>query len=254
MDITPGNEPSGTGGKAPDSPPNETLRPKESLRLVGIEERMPYASNATFLATDASGVKWVYKPEKGESPLWDFPWRTLAAREVLTYEVAMAMNLDLVPETVLAEGPLGPGSAQRYLAEDFEFDPRPLFVPQLDLRLWPVAVLDIVTNNADRKIGHLIREIGGERLWAIDHGLTFHAEPKLRTVLWGFGGLPIPPALLNGLRDLESRLTQGLANRTEQLLSAKEARALTARVHQLILEPVHPLPPHDRPPTPWPIW
>jgi hypothetical protein len=224
------------------------------LTLVGIEGRMPYASNATLLALDVDGVQWVYKPERGESRLWDFPWRTLAAREVLTYEVAMAMNLDLVPETVLAEGPMGPGSAQRYLAEDFEFDPRPLFVPRLDPRLWPVAVLDVVTNNADRKIGHLIREVGGERLWAIDHGLTFHAEPKLRTVLWGFAGLPMPPGLIPGLNQLKSRLEESLAKRTEQLLSANEANALTARVDRLLDQPIHPLPPDDRPPTPWPIW
>jgi hypothetical protein len=224
------------------------------INLVEIKGRMPYASNATLLAMDGDGGKWVYKPERGESQLWDFPWRSLANREVLTYEVASAMQLDLVPETVLAEGPLGPGSAQKFVNEDFDFDPRALFAPQLDLRLWPVAVLDLVTNNADRKIGHLIREIGGERLWAIDHGLTFHAEPKLRTVLWGFGGLPIPAALMEPLRGLQSRLQGSLSSRVQSLLSKPEAEALTARVELLLENPIHPWPPDDRPAVPWPIW
>lgn len=226
----------------------------DPLKLVAVKGLMPYASNATLLAVDADGEQWVYKPETGENPLWDFPWRTLAAREVLTYEVANAMQLDLVPETVLAEGPMGPGSAQRFLNEDFDFDPRPLFTPRLDLRLWPVAVLDLVANNADRKIGHLIREVGSERLWGIDHGLTFHAEPKLRTVLWGFSGRPIPSALVSAIEGLRSTLVQGLASRVEQLLSAAEAEAVTTRVNLLLENPVHPMPPNDRPAVPWPIW
>lgn len=215
---------------------------------------MPYASNATLLAIDGGGGQWIYKPERGESQLWDFPWRSLANREVLTYEVASAMQLDLVPETVLADGPMGPGSAQRFLAEDFDFDPRRLFAPQLDLRLWPVAVLDLVTNNADRKIGHLIREVGSQRLWAIDHGLTFHSEPKLRTVLWGFGGQPIPAALVSAVKELQSQLVQALGSRVEQLLSAAEAEAVAARVDLLLENPIHPWPPDDRPAVPWPIW
>jgi len=215
---------------------------------------MPYASNATLLAMDGDGGQWVYKPERGESQLWDFPWRSLANREVLTYEVASAMQVDLVPETVLADGPLGPGSAQKFVNEDFDFDPRPLFAPELDLRLWPVAVLDLVTNNADRKIGHLIREVGGERLWAIDHGLTFHPEPKLRTVLWGFGGQPIPDALVSAVKGLRSQLAQTLGSRVEQLLSGGEAEAVAARVDFLLENPIHPWPPDDRPAVPWPIW
>lgn len=212
------------------------------------------ASNTALLASDESGEQWVYKPERGENPLWDFPWKTLAAREVLTYDVACAMNLDFVPETVLAEGPYGPGSAQRFLTEDFEFDPRPLFIPKLDPKLWPVAILDVVTNNADRKIGHLIREIGNDRLWAIDHGLTFHTEPKLRTVLWGFAGQSMPNALIDGIRALRSRIVEGLGSKIEQLLSGAEAAALSERVELLLRNPLHPSPPQDRPAVPWPIW
>jgi hypothetical protein len=223
------------------------------LALVEIEGQMPYASNTTLLAKDGSGALWVYKPERGENPLWDFAWRTLAAREVLTYEVATGLGLDLVPETILADGPFGPGSAQRFVDEDFDFDPRPLFIPRLDRRLWPVAVLDIVCNNADRKIGHVIHDKTTDRLWAIDHGLTFHADPKLRTVLWGFAGEPIPAPLLEALGELRERLTSGLSTRVAELLSEEEAVSLSARVEELISAPVHPHPPADRSAVPWPL-
>ena len=225
----------------------------ERLALIEVEGRMPYASNTTLLARDRSDGLWVYKPERGENPLWDFAWRTLAAREVLTYEVASAMGLDLVPETVLADGPFGPGSAQRFVAEDLEFDPRPLFIPRLDTRLWPVAVLDLVCNNADRKIGHVVRDKTADRLWAIDHGLTFHSEPKLRTVLWGFAGDTIPAPLVEALGGLRSRLADGLADRVSALLSEEEAGALNDRVESLLSAPVHPHPPDDRPAVPWPL-
>ncbi|HSO49384.1 MAG TPA: hypothetical protein VLS86_02455 [Acidimicrobiia bacterium] len=163
------------------------------------------------------------------------------------------MGLDLVPETILADGPFGPGSAQRFVEEDFDFDPRPLFIPQLDRRLWPVAVLDIVCNNADRKIGHVIHDKTTDRLWAIDHGLTFHADPKLRTVLWGFAGEPIPAPLLEALGGLRARLTSGLSTRVAELLSEEEAVSLSARVEELISARVHPHPPADRPAVPWPL-
>ena len=225
----------------------------DRLSLVEVEGRMPYASNTTLLARDADGGLWIYKPERGENPLWDFAWRTLAAREVLTYEVALALGLDLVPETVLADGPFGPGSAQRFVDEDFEFDPRQLFIPSLSRRLWPVAVLDLVCNNADRKIGHIIHDKNTDRLWAIDHGLTFHAEPKLRTVLWGFAGEAIPDALVAALTRLQAALNSGLTARIAALLSQQEAASLSERVAGLISMPVHPLPPDDRPAVPWPL-
>jgi uncharacterized repeat protein (TIGR03843 family) len=225
----------------------------ERLALVEVEGRMPYASNTTLLARDDVGSRWVYKPERGENPLWDFVWRTLAAREVLTYEVSSGMGLDLVPETLLADGPFGPGSAQRFVDEDFDFDPRPLFVPRVSPKLWPVAVLDLVCNNADRKLGHVIHDKTTDRLWAIDHGLTFHVEPKLRTVLWGFAGETIPADLVQALTALQSQLDSGLAARVSKLLSAEEAGGLSDRVERLLLHPVHPLPPDDRPAVPWPM-
>lgn len=224
------------------------------LHLVEVLGHLPYASNTTLLARSEDGDLWVYKPEAGEQPLWDFPWQTLAAREVLAYEVSEAMGLGLVPETRMAEGDLGPGSAQRYLDEDEDFDPRPMFRGRLDTRLWPFAVLDLVTNNADRKIGHMLREARTGTLWAIDNGLTFHAMPKLRTVLWGFAGMKVPAALMDNVARLEAALNTGLCDRAAELLTPAEAGALVARVSKLRATGVHPLPPEDRPAMPWPIW
>ncbi len=223
------------------------------LELTELVGRLPYASNTTVLARDESGELWVYKPEQGERPLWDFPWGTLAAREVLAFEVSRSMGLDLVPRTLPAEGPLGPGSAQEYLEEDMEFDPRPMFSgPDLDPRLWPFAVLDIVINNADRKIGHLLQQTGTTRLWAIDNGLSFNAEPKLRTVLWGFAGLPIPGPLVESVRRLVHDTS--IRTRIEELLSPEEAAATAARAELILDSPLHPQPPDNRPAVPWPIW
>lgn len=228
--------------------------PELSLELVEVLGHLPYASNATLLARDRSGDLWVYKPEAGEQPLWDFPWKTLAAREVLTFETSEAMGLGIVPETVMAEGRFGPGSAQRFLTEDEEFDPRPMFGQVLDPKLWPFAVLDIITNNADRKIGHLLKQADTGRLWGIDNGLTFHHHPKLRTVLWGFAGQPIPADLLDKVSLLDRRLGEDLCDRVADLLSPVEAGALVQRVRDLLDTGVHPEPPHDRPAVPWPVW
>jgi hypothetical protein len=224
------------------------------LELVEVVGRLPYASNTTLLALDADGCRWVYKPSRGEEPLWDFPYGTLAWREVLAYEISAAMGLDIVPRTVEAEGHYGPGSAQAYIDEDTDFDPRPLYVPSLDATLWPFALFDIVANNADRKIGHVLREVGTGRLWAIDNGLTFHHQEKLRTVMWGFAGDPIPSALTEGLDRLAEALDHSLASRVSELLSPIEAGALVRRVADLRRRPVHPHPPDDRPAVPWPVW
>lgn len=224
------------------------------LELVEVVGRMPYASNTTLLAVDAEGCHWIYKPDRGEEPLWDFPPHTLSRREIVAYEVSAAMGLDLVPLTVLAAGAFGVGSAQRYIDEDVDFDPRPLYLPQLDDTLWPFAIFDIVVNNADRKIGHILREVGTGRLWAIDNGLTFHPHDKLRTVMWGFAGQPVPPELVEALEHLQSALSGDLRGRVIALLSEREADALEDRVRDLIARPVHPFPPDDRPAIPWPVW
>jgi hypothetical protein len=215
--------------------------------LVG---RFTEASNTTLLAR-AEGRLVIYKPTAGNRPLWDFDVDTLAAREVLTFEVAAAMGLDVVPRTVLGDGPLGPGAVQEYVDADEAFDPLALVRSGAD-DLWPVAVLDLVTNNADRKLGHLLRDRSSGGLRAIDHGLTFHHEDKLRTVLWCFAGVAIPADLCAGLERLRSALESGLAGRVSVAIGPDDAAALSARVDHLLADPVHPGPPTDRPPVPWP--
>lgn len=224
------------------------------LRLIEVIGLLPYASNTTLLAADPDGGKWVYKPADGEQPLWDFEHRSLAAREILVYEVSAAMGLEIVPVTVESEGPYGFGSAQAFLDEDMEFDPRPLFRAGIDPILWPFAVLDVVVNNADRKLGHILRNRGDGRLWAIDNGLSFHPMEKLRTVLWGFSGQRIPVELCLALDQLAGALETGLGDRVADLLGPVEADILAARVASLKAHPIHPHPPEDRPAVPWPMW
>ena len=224
------------------------------MLLTEIVGRMARASNTTLLGRAADGSLWIYKPVAGEQQLWDFPWQSLAVREVLAYQLSEALGLGLVPETRMADGPYGRGSAQRFLEEDFDFDHRPLFQPGLDDSLWPFAVFDIITNNADRKLGHLLSETGNGRLWAIDNGLTFHAAPKLRTVLWGLAGQRVPRPLLDSLDEFRSAGLGDFADTIESVLSRAEAEAFVARVLGLTEDAVHPEPPSDRPPLPWPVW
>ena len=219
--------------------------------LVG---RFASASNATFLGKDPEGVLWVYKPAAGVRHLWDFEPGSLASREIMAYQVSTRMGLDLVPETVEASGPLGPGAAQRYLDPDPDFDYRQWFEGQLDPRLWPVAVFDLVANNADRKLGHMLVESDTGRLFAIDHGLTFHAHQKLRTVLWSFAGEPIPDPLIEAVARLREALEGEMALRAAELLTPPEAHALLERTESLLADPRHPHPPVDRSALPWPLW
>ena len=224
-----------------------------SWEIAEVLGRLPNSSNATLLARTRTDELVVYKPEAGERPLWDFADGTLAARELLTYEVAVAAGFDLVPETVLAEGPHGHGSLQRFIDENLEFDPVEMINRGAD-SLWPVAVLDLLINNADRKAGHILSETGSGHLWCIDHGVSFHFEPKLRTVLWAFSGRRLPDAMIAAVERVRDALTTGLADRIESLLSAEESGATVARVDELLADPVHPHPPTDRPPMPWPVW
>lgn len=208
---------------------------------------MPGASNATLLARDQLGRAWVYKPARGEQPLWDFPPGTLGRREIASYRLSVALGLEVVPLTLVAEGPYGPGSAQQFLHEDFGWDPRSLIIGA-DPVLWPVVTLDLLANNADRKIGHLLREPGEEQVWAIDNGLTFHTDDKLRTVMWSFAGSEIPPEIVE-------RLDPDLAGKAvADLLEENEVEALKRRVASVWAHPVHPPPPEHRPPLPWPVW
>lgn len=222
-------------------------------RVSEIVGRLPYASNATLLGRLEDGTLVVYKPEEGERPLWDFPFGTLASREVLTYEVSEALGFGLVPHTVLGDGPFGQGSIQRFVDEDVDYNPAPL-INDADPALWPVAVLDLVVNNADRKAGHLLRDRSSGATWCIDHGVTFHAQPKLRTVLWGFAGRRLPEGMVEALGGLQASLAAGLCDRVAAMLSDREAAAFVHRVGELLDHPVHPHPPDDRPALPWPVW
>lgn len=222
------------------------VHPADPLELVSVDGLLAGASNATLLARDAAGDPWVYKPEAGERPLWDFEAGTLSRREIACYRLSESLGLGVVPETVVAHGPYGLGSAQRYLDEDFTWDPRPEIVEAAD-HLWPIVLLDLIANNADRKVGHLLREPEGDKVWAIDNGLTFHTDDKLRTVLWSFAGRHIPTGLM-------AELTPAVAHDLEGLLDGREVAATVARIEALLADPVHPGPPSDRPPMPWPLW
>jgi hypothetical protein len=217
--------------------------------ITEVIGRFVNASNATLLAGTADGHRVVYKPTAGEQPLWDFAVETLASREVLTYEVSVALGFDIVPETILGDGPYGPGAIQRFIDIDSHFNPLDL-VEVSSPELWPIALLDVVTNNADRKLGHVITD--GERLLGIDHGLTFHPDDKLRTVLWVFAGMPFPAPEVNALTRLRTAIEGGLGERVAGLLGDQELSALVQRVEALLAAPIHPEPPSDRPAIPWP--
>ena len=230
----------------------ETLTSGE-LRLEG---QFLWGSNYTYLASargPSGEVRGVYKPQRGERPLWDFPDGTLAAREVAAYRTSTALGWDLVPPTVLRDdGPAGPGSLQLFLDIDPE---RHIFTfsPEERQRLRPVAAFDYLINNADRKGGHILLSPDGH-LWLIDHGVCFHAEDKLRTVLWDFAGEPIPDALRADLERFAAGLGRGGEWRPDfaGLLSKEELAALVRRTKRLLTTGRFPQPGPGRP-YPWPL-
>lgn len=222
-------------------------------RIGEVLGRMPYSSNATLLARTTDGELVIYKPNRGERPLWDFATGTLSAREVLTFEVSALAGLDVVPDTVMVDGPYGAGSVQRFIDEDTDFDPAPP-INRADPSLWPIAVLDLLVNNADRKAGHILRDETTGHLWSIDHGVTFHEEPKLRTVLWSLAGCHLPDEMIEAVGRFQHAMADGFHARVTSLLSDREAEALADRVGDLVAEPIHPDPPYDRPAMPWPLY
>ncbi|MFD8204480.1 SCO1664 family protein [Streptomyces sp. NPDC003470] len=239
------------------------------------------ASNAALYCTvahDGREAACIYKPVAGERPLWDFPDGTLAQREVAAYEVSEATGWGLVPPTVLRDGPYGEGMVQLWIdaAPESELlalvdaeEPGPgwkavafaevgegrtaLLVHADDERLRRLAVLDAVVNNADRKGGHLL-PAAGERLYGIDHGVTFHAENKLRTLLWGWAGDPLTAEALAALGALREALGDGgpLAVRLGELITPAELDATRARVDALLESGKHPEPSGEWPAIPWP--
>jgi uncharacterized repeat protein (TIGR03843 family) len=219
------------------------------IEIVG---RMPWSSNHTFLVTCASGdeeVNAVYKPGRGERHLWDFP-DAIYRREVAAYEVSRALGWDLVPETVERhDAPLGSGSLQLFVPADFS---QHHFTLVEDVRyhdqLRAICAFDVVVNNADRKSGHCLLGEDG-RIWAIDNGLCFHTEPKLRTVIWEFAGEPIPAELTDDLARVAESPLEGLRG----LLSAREVQAVARRAAWLLEAGRFPVPDPDTHHYPWPL-
>jgi uncharacterized repeat protein (TIGR03843 family) len=213
------------------------------------------SSNYAFLVRvedDELEARAVYKPRRGEIPLWDFPQGTLCLREVAAYLLSQALGWPAIPPTVLRGGTFGPGMVQLFVDADLDHH----YFTLRDERaadLLPVALFDLVTNNADRKGGHLLLDRLG-RIWAIDHALTFHTEPKLRTVIWDFIAQPIPAAYLADLTELLVHLEGGNPFREmlAKLLDEREVTALRDRVAVLLSRAAFPEPEPNRRQVPWP--
>jgi uncharacterized repeat protein (TIGR03843 family) len=256
-----------------------------------VRGRIGGASNAVLYCTaeyQGRSLDCVYKPVAGERPLWDFPDGTLAEREVAAYEVSRATGWDLVPPTVLRDGPYGEGMVQHWIDvpeaggepehgggqpellalvereepgegwkpvafADIGEGRTALLVHADDERLRRLAVLDAVINNGDRKGGHLLTDAAG-RLWAIDHGVTFNADDKLRTLLWGWAGEQLTVEAVAVLRGLATALTGDgdLAARLAGLITGAELDAVRKRTDALLGSGRHPLPSADWPAIPWP--
>jgi len=240
------------------APPLDAAGTEAALDLLArgdlsVEGRLVDASNATLYCTvslDGVSAGCVHKPVAGERPLWDFPDGTLAFREVAAYEVSAATGWDLVPPTVLRDGPFGPGMAQLWVDVDESVDLVALArSAHPDLRR--MAALDAVLNNADRKGGHLLPVPGG-RVFGVDHGVCFAADDKLRTLLWQWRGQPLDDDATEVLRDLQAALDADLGRRLAGLLSRREVAAVRRRVARLLAAGVHPLPTGDWPAVPWP--
>jgi uncharacterized repeat protein (TIGR03843 family) len=216
---------------------------------------LPESSNAALLvrcvATDDT-VLAVYKPMRGEAPLWDFPDGTLHRREVAAFEVARALGWPRVPPTVLRDGPFGPGSVQRFIT----FDPAEHFftleVEHADT-FRRIAMFDLAVNNADRKGGHCLLDEDGE-IWVIDHGVCFAVEPKLRTVIWTFVDEPLPADAVDDLRRVHDGLVRGgqIASTLGALLAPDEVDATADRIDRLLADGRFPEPEPGVRPFPWP--
>ena len=245
-------------------------------QLVVLGRIMP-ASNHTFLTRlGETGAQCVYKPSSGERPLWDFTDGTLAAREYAAWVVSDHLGWDVVPPTVLREGPAGPGMAQLWIDTEEGVDPVDVIaegqVPQGFLHvldavgaddepvmlvhedtapLRRMAVFDVVTNNTDRKGGHVLPVPGGHR-YGVDHGVCFHAEDKLRTVLWGWAGEGLAPEERRGVESVLAGLDGALRDSLEDLLTVREVDAIVRRCERLLTTGRFPSPRGGWPSIPWP--
>ena len=263
---------------------HETLRSGE-LKILG---RIRSASNATFLCEAQLGddtVHCVYKPVAGEQPLWDFPDGTLAGREYGAFVISAALGWDIVPHTIIRDGPAGTGMLQLWIDQpDDDNEDQPGGPDLVDLcpvdsvpagylsavraydytgeevrlvhadnpRLRQMAVFDVIVNNADRKGGHILNGLDGQ-VYGVDHGLALHVQDKLRTVLWGWAGKPIDDQSLDDLAELEKNLGGSLGSQLREHITAAELAALRRRVRALLDDPVMPSPERSRP-LPWPAF
>lgn len=247
---------------------------------IELEGRLVDASNTTLrgiISVNGTTAYCVYKPVRGERPLWDFPDGTLAGREVAAYLVSAATGWDLVPPTVLRDGPLGPGACQLWIDEDERAAPLLGFVPARavppgwrrimsatdtggaayvlahadDDRLLRLAAFDAVINNADRKGSHVLLA-GGRRIYGVDHGVSFHVQNKLRTVLWGWVGDPLPARVCATLTALREAVDGSLGRRLAEHLTRAEVTRLRGRIDRLLATGTFPAPRADRPSVPWP--
>ena len=250
-----GERPAAGSNVAVDLPEEEALR---ILRSGGVlaGQLVPWSSNGTFFVHLDAGpgkhLRAIYKPRKGERPLYDFPSGTLYKREYAAYVVSRSLEWPRIPPTVITEGPYGVGSMQLYI----DSDPNVTYFDLAQERhsdMLPVAVFDLLTNNADRKGGHCI--LGSDdTVWSIDHGLTFHHAFKLRTVMLEFWGAEIPVPMLDDLEALKINFdSRGeLAEELRSLMSDLEYDALLERMEAILQEPVIPEL-HPGRNVPWPL-
>jgi hypothetical protein len=223
-----------------------------SLRVTG---RLVDASNATLYAVaelDGAEMVCIYKPIAGERPLWDFPDGCLAHREFAAYIVSEQLGFNVVPLTVLRDGPYGQGMAQEWINIDESIDLAQFFSTDHP-RLRTMALFDAVVNNTDRKIGHLL-PINNEVVYGCDHGVTFHTEDKLRTVLWQWAGVTLTTEEIALLNKASASLKEELRSQLEALLTLEEVDALAERVDRLLKEGCFPHPSADWPAVPWPAF
>jgi len=218
---------------------------------IDVEGRMPDSSNGTFLVTVTLGdvsLRAIYKPLRGERPLWDFP-SGLYKREIAAHRLSEAMGFRLVPLTIERDGPAGVGSLQQFVEADFREHYFTLFESRSHLhdQFRRLAAFDIVANNTDRKSGHCLVD-ADERVWAIDNGLCFSADFKLRTVIWEFGGEPLSTEILDAVR----RVASSPPVEVMALLDDDEAMAMVERAEMLAEGGMFPIDPTGRR-YPWPI-
>lgn len=242
----------------PDS--DETILTALLSGELALKGEFLWGSNYTFLVQiehAGENLAGVYKPTRGERPLWDFPVATLARREVAAYLVSEALGWRLVPPTVYRrDGPAGPGSVQLYIEHDPEYHYFNFSVDDLQ-RLRPVALFDLIINNADRKGSHILID-KDQHLWLIDHGICFHEEEKLRTVVWDFAGEPFPEELCASLSAFLQKLVSqngepsAIVQALKPYLNPREIKALADRARRLFLANRFPPPNPYRRPYPWP--